>query len=223
MAGRHLEGKIAVVTGGAGGMGSWICKIFAEQGAKVVVADTGADVEGRMGMDPSRVILLCHGATADLRSPFGATITIVLYGTPPMRFGVEMIAVRSVCAEASLPSIVRSLTLGDVPTSIWWTEDFSRTTPLQSLVSMGRQLVYDAWNRLVTAVDDATSATVGTYAYDGMNRRITKLTANTHHYYYSDQWQDLEERLDTGTTAERQFVWGMRYTDDLILRDNVFV
>jgi NAD(P)-dependent dehydrogenase (short-subunit alcohol dehydrogenase family) len=53
--GKHLEGKVAIVTGGAGGMGSWICKIFAEQGAKVVVADTGADVEGRMGMDPTRV------------------------------------------------------------------------------------------------------------------------------------------------------------------------
>jgi NAD(P)-dependent dehydrogenase (short-subunit alcohol dehydrogenase family) len=46
---------VAIVTGGAGGMGRWICKIFAEQGAKVVVADTGADVEGRMGMDPARV------------------------------------------------------------------------------------------------------------------------------------------------------------------------
>ncbi|MEZ4503361.1 MAG: SDR family NAD(P)-dependent oxidoreductase [Dehalococcoidia bacterium] len=55
MAGKHLDGKVAIVTGGAGGMGSWICKIFAEQGAKVIVADTGADVEGRMGMDPSRV------------------------------------------------------------------------------------------------------------------------------------------------------------------------
>jgi len=55
MAGKHLDGKVAIVTGGAGGMGSWICKIFAEQGAKVVVADTGADVEGRMGMDPTRV------------------------------------------------------------------------------------------------------------------------------------------------------------------------
>ncbi|MCC6237111.1 MAG: SDR family NAD(P)-dependent oxidoreductase [Dehalococcoidia bacterium] len=52
---KHLDGKVAIVTGGAGGMGSWICKIFAQNGAKVVVADTGADVEGRMGMDPSRV------------------------------------------------------------------------------------------------------------------------------------------------------------------------
>src|SRR5712691_7099606 len=52
---QHLQGKVAVVTGGAGGMGSWISKIFAEQGASVVVADTGADVEGRMGVDPARV------------------------------------------------------------------------------------------------------------------------------------------------------------------------
>jgi NAD(P)-dependent dehydrogenase (short-subunit alcohol dehydrogenase family) len=55
MATRHLDGKVAIVTGGAGGVGSWICKIFAQQGAKVVVADTGADVEGRMGVDPTRV------------------------------------------------------------------------------------------------------------------------------------------------------------------------
>ena len=52
---RHLDGKTAIVTGGAGGMGSWICRIFAEQGARVVVADTGADVEGRTGLDASRV------------------------------------------------------------------------------------------------------------------------------------------------------------------------
>lgn len=55
MAGKHLEGKTAIITGGAGGIGSWISKIFAQQGARVLVADTGADVEGRMGVDPSRV------------------------------------------------------------------------------------------------------------------------------------------------------------------------
>ena len=46
---KHLEGKVALVSGGAGGMGSWICKVFAEQGAKVVVCDSGFDVEGRPG------------------------------------------------------------------------------------------------------------------------------------------------------------------------------
>jgi NAD(P)-dependent dehydrogenase (short-subunit alcohol dehydrogenase family) len=52
---KHLEGKVAIVTGGAGGMGSWVSKTYAAQGARVVVADTGADVEGRTGVDPTRV------------------------------------------------------------------------------------------------------------------------------------------------------------------------
>ena len=64
MPGKHLAGKVAIVTGGAGGMGSWICKIFAEQGAKVVVADTGADVEGRMGVDPAKVNAVVDEITA---------------------------------------------------------------------------------------------------------------------------------------------------------------
>ncbi|MFN0096282.1 MAG: SDR family NAD(P)-dependent oxidoreductase [Dehalococcoidia bacterium] len=61
---KHLEGKVAIVTGGAGGMGSQICRIFAAQGAKVVVADTGADVEGRAGMDPARVNAVVDGIKA---------------------------------------------------------------------------------------------------------------------------------------------------------------
>ena len=35
----RMEGKIALVTGGAGGIGSAICRLFASEGAKVVVAD----------------------------------------------------------------------------------------------------------------------------------------------------------------------------------------
>jgi NAD(P)-dependent dehydrogenase (short-subunit alcohol dehydrogenase family) len=64
MPSRHLEGKVAIVTGGAGGMGSWISRIFAEQGASVIVADTGADVEGRMGVDPARVNAVVEQITA---------------------------------------------------------------------------------------------------------------------------------------------------------------
>jgi NAD(P)-dependent dehydrogenase (short-subunit alcohol dehydrogenase family) len=52
---RHLEGKTAIVTGGAGGMGSQICKAFAAQGASVIVADTGGDVEGRGGLKPEPI------------------------------------------------------------------------------------------------------------------------------------------------------------------------
>ena len=61
---RHLEGKTAIVTGGAGGIGSWVSKLYAENGAKVIVADTGADVEGRMGLDPSRVNAVVDEITA---------------------------------------------------------------------------------------------------------------------------------------------------------------
>jgi hypothetical protein len=77
---------------------------------------------------------------------------------------------------------------------------------------------WDAWNRLTVIQDGST--TIATYAYDGQNWRTTKTSSGTvRHYYYSSTWQALEERLGTTTTPERQFVWGSRYIDDLILRD----
>ena len=41
----------------------------------------------------------------------------------------------------------------------------------------------------------------------------------TRHFYYDNGWQCLEEHLDDGETAEHQFIWGLRYIDDLVLRD----
>ncbi|MFN8559616.1 MAG: SDR family NAD(P)-dependent oxidoreductase [Dehalococcoidia bacterium] len=52
---KHLEGKVALVTGGAGGIGQWVSRVLAEQGAKVVIADAGVDVNGRIGGDSSRI------------------------------------------------------------------------------------------------------------------------------------------------------------------------
>ena len=37
----RLEGKIAVVTGGARGLGAAMCELFAKEGAKVVAVDMG--------------------------------------------------------------------------------------------------------------------------------------------------------------------------------------
>jgi RHS repeat-associated protein len=76
---------------------------------------------------------------------------------------------------------------------------------------------YDAWNRLVKLMNGAS--TVATYAYDGDTRRTTKTTTFTRHSYYSNGWQCLEERLGGSNCVERQFVWGLRYIDDLITRD----
>ena len=96
-------------------------------------------------LHPSRVILLHHARGApEARSPIAAAIGTLTFGPPGARYGVEQIAVRSTCAEASLPSIVRRLTLGDLPTSLWWAEDLSRAAPLAALVAMARQLIYDS-------------------------------------------------------------------------------
>jgi RHS repeat-associated protein len=89
---------------------------------------------------------------------------------------------------------------------------------------IARAATYDAWGRMMS-ITGAGLVTAGTYRYDGLNRRTIKNTQSgstileTRHYYYSNQWQVLEERVGTSTDAERQYVWGLRYVDDLALRD----
>ena len=84
---------------------------------------------------------------------------------------------------------------------------------------------YDAWNRLVKLVDPSSGNTVQTNVYDGRTYRTIRNTftggvnTETRHAYYTATWRDIEERLGTSANAERQFVWGLRYIDDLILRD----
>jgi RHS repeat-associated protein len=79
-------------------------------------------------------------------------------------------------------------------------------------------LKYDAWNRLIE-VKNTGGATVATYRYDGATRRVSKYDGtDTRYYYYSDQWQVLEERLNASTSADRWYVWGVRSIDDLVLR-----
>jgi len=90
--------------------------------------------------------------------------------------------------------------------------------PLPLDWSSAYTMTYDAWQRLVKVKSGSTTTAI--YAYDGQNRRVTKVTGSTtRHYYYSSAWQILEERLNTTTTADRQFVWGLMGIDNLILRD----
>ena len=79
-------------------------------------------------------------------------------------------------------------------------------------------LTWDAWNRLVKVASGST--TVAAYGYDGLSRRTVKVSGGTtRHYYYTPGWQIVEERVGSATTSDRQFVWGLRAFDDLVLRD----
>jgi RHS repeat-associated protein len=81
-------------------------------------------------------------------------------------------------------------------------------------------LKWDAWNRLVE-VKETGGSVVATCGYDGAHRRVTKVAGgNTRHYYYSDRWQVVEERLNALTTADKRLVWGVRSIDDLVLRNH---
>jgi len=97
------------------------------------------------------------------------------------------------------------------------TTTFPQTAdPTQSLTA-----TYDAWNRLSTVSDSL--GTITSYSYDGRNRRIVAVTAATSepgHFYYTAGWQNIEERVGSSTTADNQYVWGVRYIDELICRDD---
>jgi RHS repeat-associated protein len=91
------------------------------------------------------------------------------------------------------------------------------TIPQPASLGSGYNCAYDAWNRLMSVKSGGT--TVSSYQYDGLNRRVNKTISSTRDYYYSRQWQILEERVGGSGSSDRQFVWGQRYADDLILRD----
>jgi len=114
----------------------------------------GLPIEEVVARHPSRMILIAHEHRRVECEPVAAGIGIVTFGPPQARYGVEQIAVQASCADASLPSIVRRIVRGDVPTSVWWAEDLSQVPPVPALVSMGRQLLYDssAWKDVRTAV-----------------------------------------------------------------------
>lgn len=82
---------------------------------------------------------------------------------------------------------------------------------------------YDAWNRLVKLTDG--SDTVQENEYDPRFFRTIRKDysggslSETRHFYYSSNWRSLEERTGTSTDPASQYVWGLRYIDDLILRD----
>jgi glucose-6-phosphate dehydrogenase assembly protein OpcA len=123
---RALASNLVIITG--------------ERGAGTDVAP----IEELASHHPARIVVLRHSRERGMGEPLSARVGILVFGPAHARFGVEEIAISSCCSDASLPSLVRRVTLGDVPTSIWWSDDLSHLPPIPNLVTMGRQLVYDS-------------------------------------------------------------------------------
>lgn len=134
------------------------CRCPAGRAMDLALAPVPIPLEDVVQRHPARVIVLHHDpdpppGPASATAP-DARVAVLTFGPLTTRYGVEQIVVRSACGEAALPSIVRPLLLGDMPTSIWWAEDLSASRPLASLTAIGRQLVFDSrdWRDVRTAV-----------------------------------------------------------------------
>lgn len=89
--------------------------------------------------------------------------------------------------------------------------------------TQGYLMTWDAWSRLVQVSNAQTTDEVARYAYDGSTRRTTTIASGVvRHFFYGDNWKCVEERLDSATTPEQLYYWGMRpgHRDELLRRDN---
>lgn len=111
----------------------------------LTAAPAGLPLDEVAQRHPARIVLVYHVRSAPANCPpIAAAVSVTTFGAPAARYGIETIAVESRCAPSSLPSIVRRLTMGDLPTTLWWTDDLSDGGPEAPLASMARQLLYDS-------------------------------------------------------------------------------
>lgn len=121
---------------------------------------TFSDIEELARRHPGRTILLSYTSGAERESaPEGARVGLLTFGEGQARYGLELIAVHTTCAAASLPSIVRRLTIGSVPTTIWWSGDLSEAVPPAEITALGRQLVYNSarWRNVKDGISAAAA------------------------------------------------------------------
>ena len=80
----RLEGKVAIITGGANGMGAEECRIFAREGAKVVIADVmeeeGRQVEAEIAESGGDAVFMRLDVTSESNWEEALEATLERYG-----------------------------------------------------------------------------------------------------------------------------------------------
>ncbi|MBX3452387.1 MAG: hypothetical protein KF777_22715 [Planctomycetaceae bacterium] len=94
------------------------------------------------------------------------------------------------------------------------------TIPQPADPTLSYTATYDAWNRLVKLTDSLDI--VQENEYDARTFRTVRKDyeagdlSETRHFYYTPDWRCVEERIDSSSDAERQFVWSPTELDRLI-------
>jgi glucose-6-phosphate dehydrogenase assembly protein OpcA len=107
-------------------------------------------------LHPSRMVIFQHDPSCSPGRPLAVVVSVLTFGSGDARYGVEQIAIRAACGEASLPSIVHRVTLGGLPTTVWWSGDLSdNPEPSGPLSGLGRQFLFDSrlWSDVDRGVD----------------------------------------------------------------------
>ena len=80
----RLEGKVAIITGGANGMGAEECRIFAREGAKVVIADVveeqGRQVEAEIAESGGDAVFMKLDVTSESNWAEAVEATVARFG-----------------------------------------------------------------------------------------------------------------------------------------------
>ena len=80
----RLQGKVAIITGGANGMGAEECRIFAREGAKVVIADVmeeeGKQVEAEIAESGGDAVFMKLDVTSESDWREAVDATLARYG-----------------------------------------------------------------------------------------------------------------------------------------------
>ena len=109
----RLEGKVALITGGARGMGASEAQLFIDEGARVVISDVldsvGQETAKRLSPDGSKCVFLHHDVTSE--DDWTAVVASVLetYGQIDILVNNAGIFERGSVLDTTLPAFSRTM------------------------------------------------------------------------------------------------------------------